>query len=201
MTGEFPAQKASYEENVSIWWRHHDFDTKYLIQAVWTVSRTLWLNLLGGSVNGRSWESIGATSAVPMSKQWSLRHELFRCLWKMNNWKSEIEYTEIATWYRQLTCHYHRKPLGIYQEVFSAPTFLDVTLIVMIIYADFGSTTVPADLPGSDGLFPPLDKMAVILQTVFSDAFSWMKSFVFWLKFHWSLVLGIQLTIIQHYFR
>ena len=21
---EFPAQRASYEENVSIWWRHHD---------------------------------------------------------------------------------------------------------------------------------------------------------------------------------
>ena len=23
MTGEFPAQMASYAENVSIWWRHH----------------------------------------------------------------------------------------------------------------------------------------------------------------------------------
>ena len=22
-TGEFPAQRASYAENVSIWWRHH----------------------------------------------------------------------------------------------------------------------------------------------------------------------------------
>ena len=26
-TGEFPAQMASYAENVSIWWRHHDFAT------------------------------------------------------------------------------------------------------------------------------------------------------------------------------
>ena len=25
-TGEFPAQRASYAENVSIWWRHHDID-------------------------------------------------------------------------------------------------------------------------------------------------------------------------------
>ena len=25
-TGEFPAQRASYPENVSIWWRHHDID-------------------------------------------------------------------------------------------------------------------------------------------------------------------------------
>ena len=29
----------------------------------------------------------------------------------------------------------------------------------------------------------PLGKMAAISQTIFSDAFSWMKSFVFWLKF------------------
>ena len=26
-TGEFPAQMASYAENVSIWWRHHDAET------------------------------------------------------------------------------------------------------------------------------------------------------------------------------
>ena len=24
-TGEFPAQRASYAENVSIWWRHHEY--------------------------------------------------------------------------------------------------------------------------------------------------------------------------------
>ena len=52
---------------------------------------------------------------------------------------------------------------------------------------------------GSDnGLVPlihlPLDKMAVISQMIFSDAFSWMKSLVFWLKFHWSLFLSVQLT-------
>ena len=47
---------------------------------------------------------------------------------------------------------------------------------------------------------PPLDKMAAISQTTFSSAFSWMKSFVFWLKFHLCLLLGIQLTISQHWF-
>ena len=36
---------------------------------------------------------------------------------------------------------------------------------------------------------------------IFSDVFSWMKSFVFWLKFHQSLFLGVQLKIIQHWFR
>ena len=33
----------------------------------------------------------------------------------------------------------------------------------------------------------PRDKMAAISQTIFSDAFSWMKGFIFWLN--WSLSL------------
>ena len=47
----------------------------------------------------------------------------------------------------------------------------------------------------------PLDKMAAISKTIFSNAFLWMKSFVFRLKFHWSLFLWVQLTITQHRFR
>ena len=42
------------------------------------------------------------------------------------------------------------------------------------------------------------DKMDAISQTIFSVVFSWMKSFVFWLKFHWSLFLRAQLTITAH---
>ena len=30
-TGEFPAQRASYAENVSIWWRHHVMDQLWII--------------------------------------------------------------------------------------------------------------------------------------------------------------------------
>ena len=47
----------------------------------------------------------------------------------------------------------------------------------------------------------PLDEMAAISQTIFPDAFSWMKSFVFLLKFHWTLFLRVQLTITRHWFR
>ena len=46
----------------------------------------------------------------------------------------------------------------------------------------------------------PLDKLATILQTIFSKAYSCMKSLAFWLKFHWSLFLRVQLTITQHSF-
>ena len=41
----------------------------------------------------------------------------------------------------------------------------------------------------------PLNKMDAISQTVFSDAFPWMKSFIFLLKFHWSLFIRVRLTI------
>ena len=39
----------------------------------------------------------------------------------------------------------------------------------------------------------PLDKMGVISQPTHSNAFSWMKMFVFWSKFHWILFLKVQL--------
>ena len=45
------------------------------------------------------------------------------------------------------------------------------------------------------------DNMAAIFQTTFSNGFSWMKMYEFRLKFHWSLFLGVQLTIFQHRFR
>ena len=47
----------------------------------------------------------------------------------------------------------------------------------------------------------PMDKMATILLTIFSSAFSCMKSFVFWLKFHTNLFPRIQLIITRHCFR
>ena len=45
------------------------------------------------------------------------------------------------------------------------------------------------------------DKMAAIFQTIFSNAFSWMKMHELWLRFHWSLFLRVKLTIFQHWFR
>ena len=45
------------------------------------------------------------------------------------------------------------------------------------------------------------DKMATIFQTTFSNGFLWMKMHKFLSKFHWSLLLGVQLTIFLHWFR
>ena len=45
------------------------------------------------------------------------------------------------------------------------------------------------------------DKMAAIFQTTLSNGFSWMKMFKFRLRFHWSLLPRVQLTIFQCWFR
>ena len=45
------------------------------------------------------------------------------------------------------------------------------------------------------------DKMVAIFQTTFSNAFSWMKTYDFRLRFHWGLFLRFELTISQHWFR
>ena len=45
------------------------------------------------------------------------------------------------------------------------------------------------------------DKMDAVSQTMFSNAFSWMKMHKFGLQFHWSLFLRFQLTIFQHWLR
>ena len=37
--------------------------------------------------------------------------------------------------------------------------------------------------------------------TTYWNAFSWMKMHEFPLRFHWSLFLGVQITIFQHWFR
>ena len=45
------------------------------------------------------------------------------------------------------------------------------------------------------------DKMAVIFQTTFSNAFSWMNMYAVRLQFHRSLSLRVQLNISHHLFR
>ena len=45
------------------------------------------------------------------------------------------------------------------------------------------------------------NKMEAISQMIFWSTFSWLEMFEFRLKFHWSVLLRVQLTIFQHWFR
>ena len=46
-----------------------------------------------------------------------------------------------------------------------------------------------------------LDKMVVIFQTTFSNAFSWLEMWKLRLRFHWSVFPRVKLKIFQHWFR
>ena len=62
--------------------------------------------------------------------------------------------------------------------------------------------TVLLSRPTSAAFLPHLylDKIAACSQTTFSNAFSWMKSFVFWFEFLWTWLLCVQLILSQHWF-
>ena len=45
------------------------------------------------------------------------------------------------------------------------------------------------------------DKMVAIFADIIFRCILWMKMFEFWLRYHWSLFLSVQLTIFQHWFR
>ena len=51
VTGEFPAQRASYAENVSIWWRHHEQRLKIYLANVF---RRVKFRFIMGTVCGHS---------------------------------------------------------------------------------------------------------------------------------------------------
>ena len=55
-TGEFPAQMASYAENVSIWWRHHVDDWVMLMSFIFfgTSGRKFYLSIITYTT-GRMW--------------------------------------------------------------------------------------------------------------------------------------------------
>ena len=51
VTGEFPAQRASNEENVSIWWRHNGIDTVNGLMPNQQTNNGLANWRIGGSLN------------------------------------------------------------------------------------------------------------------------------------------------------
>ena len=73
----------------------------------------------------------------------------------------------------------------LYQWVYSARPLLHVC--IQIPDTSYAKINTP---PGQNGRH--------FLRRIFSDAFLCIKSFVFWLKFHWSLLQGAQLITSKH---
>ena len=134
-------------------------------------------------------------------------------MWRFDVWFAVIQY-QLS--YRNFSCRWFEMQWRSYDV--SVVLYCSVYLYIVCI-APLYPYYLSASINSS-----PLDKMATISQTILSDAhaFSWMKSFIFWLNFprweqrkkvtavtffrcptvfHWSLFLRVQLTITQHWFR
>ena len=77
-TGEFPAQKASNAENVSIWWRHHDSCWSEPIRQCEVYSRPygnyrpVWL--AGGDFLGSTWWCFQSFRSTLFANNWMVTH-------------------------------------------------------------------------------------------------------------------------------
>ena len=81
----------------------------------------------------------------------------------------------------------------------------DICTLLLISFGVLPWVSILIGQSTTDGQDPlthlPLDKMAAISQTTFSNTFSWMKMLEFQFNFPWNLFLRFQLTIHQHWVR
>ena len=111
VTGEFPAQRASNAENVSIWWRHHDITQK--VSDPWTMVKVNpFLNILSTEIDyfmyGRSfipWDQL----MLICTNCGMIRNAMHTTVRQMHNWKSQELYwytfsfeLPIMIWTRQV---------------------------------------------------------------------------------------------------
>ena len=168
-TAEFPAQMASNAENVSIWWRHHDIkpppDTMLPIE--WDMSCMM---------TSSCWSLFRVTAAIcegnpavtggfPHKGQWR------RAFNRANNrdagdLRRHRGHYDVTVMFLQMFCAYRR-----------FCTFLD--LMTSFKMADYISRVFTACCLHLVLTHWGRNKMAAILQTIFSNAFRWKKTFQF----------------------
>ena len=81
-TGEFPAQRANYAENVYIWWRHHAPSSRFH-----STGNSLVLIMHARIQSGRGQELL---SEIPQSKTWSVMCRLLHSPDRVAIWLSVV---------------------------------------------------------------------------------------------------------------
>ena len=96
VTGEFPAQRASNAENVSVWWRHHVLDIRYLAQP-WTATNRE--TALQSKTQRRQASSVEAF--ISLVKMMSSQNFLIekRLLYIVNSMAANALVAKSAAWY------------------------------------------------------------------------------------------------------
>ena len=128
------------------------------------------------------WDKMAAVSQTMFSNAF--------CLMKMYEFHLKCHWSLFLRFQLTIFRHWLRYWLGTVQV--TSHYLNQWWLVYWCIYASLSLNELTS---------PSLDNMTTIQQTTLSKAFSWMKSFLFWFKFHWNLSLRIQLKISQDWFR
>ena len=107
VTGEFPAQKASYAENISVWWRHHNTETgtkrlsfvRYLINILSLHKLFILTQILVRSVK-KSTINVGSTSVQVMAWRWIYESLPVLCVWRIYD-LSDLQWRTKSTLWEQ----------------------------------------------------------------------------------------------------
>ena len=86
-TGEFPAQRASYAENVSIWWRHHESKQTAAITPVFVGYVSAVVCLRQSTVWGPCYWH-GLVSNHTLNKEWD--GLVYNCAAEVCEWRSDL---------------------------------------------------------------------------------------------------------------
>ena len=189
-TGEFPAQTASYAENVSIWWRHHAVQASRYWPELLLVCTCL-CNLTGPSTLKTMADAAGVCG------------RFFTCTHETMSWYPDIYRCNLFQQEQVIFREYRWKTMPIMRFVhfLHCKQSQEKHARWIANFESHGRVHEGTCHWGAWFNSSPLTKVAAISQTTFSNAFSWVKSFVFWLIFHWSLFLRVKLTIFQHRLR
>ena len=173
VTGEFLAQRTSNVKNISIWWRHNAMYVPYSRPDP-ASRRPPW------------WSQMGRPTLVMLQRN-------------KRNWRGKKTSTYML-WVR-IGCRVDSRFAHSQWETSLQSNTVSHRLDGNLESA-LGCKTLPVTSQESHGVScqhlsqvvfnsSPLDKMVAISQTTFSNTFSWMKTLVFLIDFHWSLFLRV----------
>ena len=126
VTGEFPAQIASNEENVSIWWRHHAKRVMWLRPKVRSIAckNATDINDKIMCADFAHWLNVRSqvNSLAPNKFEWNFRYAIFKRILVIDVWGISCEIAliwmsldltndqsilvQVNAWCRQATSHY-----------------------------------------------------------------------------------------------
>ena len=181
VTGEFPAQRTSNAEIVSIWWRHHG--SSYRV-------RPLPSTEMLRSVSTNQWAScqirkIAVAHAPGMPGTFSPSPQVSDPDMHHGTCVTHVPWCMPGSLYSSFLWNWRRGKTFPAFPAHAQPVFL------RIWQEAHGHTLNSFPLGQNDRRFS---------DDVFTCAFSWMNIFVFWIKFHRSFLLRVSLTITQYWF-